>query len=213
MAPERLGWLRPALQARQRRGPDIGMGAGLERRPAGKGALRDYRTGIPPYLTGTLGLVANSLLDRPNLVAIYVCGTIDICAFALGAPAERVVAVCITGQWASTVPVDERDGQPVVGGALDEREAQDQHADEQGARLPPRLPDPHRIPDAQYSSSPTRSGSTGSGWSRRGTPSSSPGPRSGRRCWCRCRRRSASCAPAHQRCTRRRGAGPRGRTS
>ena len=45
---------------------------------------------------------------------------------------------------ARAVPVDQREGEPVVRRALDEREAQHQHADEQGARLAPGLPDPQR---------------------------------------------------------------------
>jgi MFS family permease len=49
-------------------------------------------------LTGTLGLVFNSTLDQPNLVAIYVCGAVDICAFALGAPAERASVIRVVGR-------------------------------------------------------------------------------------------------------------------
>lgn len=49
-------------------------------------------------LTGTLGLVANSLLAEPNLVAIYLCGAVDICAFALGAPAERASVIRVVGR-------------------------------------------------------------------------------------------------------------------
>ena len=49
-------------------------------------------------LTGTLGLVLNAMLDRPNLVAIYVCGAVDICAFALGAPAERASVIRVVGR-------------------------------------------------------------------------------------------------------------------
>lgn len=49
-------------------------------------------------LTGTLGLVFNSTLDQPNLVAIYVFGAIDICAFALGAPAERASVIRVVGR-------------------------------------------------------------------------------------------------------------------
>lgn len=49
-------------------------------------------------LTGTLGLVFNSTLDNPNLVAIYLCGAVDICAFALGAPAERASVIRVVGR-------------------------------------------------------------------------------------------------------------------
>lgn len=49
-------------------------------------------------LTGTLGLVFNSTLDSPNLVAIYLCGAVDICAFALGAPAERASVIRVVGR-------------------------------------------------------------------------------------------------------------------
>lgn len=49
-------------------------------------------------LTGTLGLVLNSMLAEPNLVAIYVCGAVDICAFALGAPAERASVIRVVGR-------------------------------------------------------------------------------------------------------------------
>jgi hypothetical protein len=48
-------------------------------------------------LTGTLGLVLNSTLAEPNLVAIYLCGALDICAFALGAPAERASVIRLVG--------------------------------------------------------------------------------------------------------------------
>ncbi len=49
-------------------------------------------------LVGTLGLVFNSTLAEPNLVAIYVCGAVDICAFALGAPAERASVIRVVGR-------------------------------------------------------------------------------------------------------------------
>lgn len=49
-------------------------------------------------LLGTSGLVLNSMLDRPNLVAIYVFGAVDICAFALGAPAERASVIRVVGR-------------------------------------------------------------------------------------------------------------------
>ena len=49
-------------------------------------------------LVGTTGLVLNSMLDRPNLVVIYVCGAVDICAFALGAPAERASVIRVVGR-------------------------------------------------------------------------------------------------------------------
>lgn len=49
-------------------------------------------------LTGTLGLVVNSTLADPNLVAIYVFGAVDICAFALGAPAERASVIRVVGR-------------------------------------------------------------------------------------------------------------------
>lgn len=49
-------------------------------------------------LVGTLGLVINSSLAEPNLVAIYLCGTLDICAFALGAPAERASVIRVVGR-------------------------------------------------------------------------------------------------------------------
>jgi len=49
-------------------------------------------------LVGTTGLVLNSMLDQPNLVAIYACGALDICAFALGAPAERASVIRVVGR-------------------------------------------------------------------------------------------------------------------
>lgn len=49
-------------------------------------------------LVGTTGLVVNSTLAEPNLVAIYVCGAVDICAFALGAPAERASVIRVVGR-------------------------------------------------------------------------------------------------------------------
>ncbi|HEY1117423.1 MAG TPA: MFS transporter [Acidimicrobiales bacterium] len=49
-------------------------------------------------LVGTSGLVLNSTLDQPSLVAIYLCGALDICAFALGAPAERASVIRVVGR-------------------------------------------------------------------------------------------------------------------
>lgn len=49
-------------------------------------------------LVGTAGLVVNSTLAEPNLVAIYVLGAVDICAFALGAPAERASVIRVVGR-------------------------------------------------------------------------------------------------------------------
>lgn len=49
-------------------------------------------------LVGTTGLLLNSTLAEPNLVAIYVCGAVDICAFALGAPAERASVIRVVGR-------------------------------------------------------------------------------------------------------------------
>ena len=49
-------------------------------------------------LVGTTGLVLNSMLDEPNLPAIYVFGAVDICAFALGAPAERASVIRVVGR-------------------------------------------------------------------------------------------------------------------
>jgi MFS family permease len=49
-------------------------------------------------LLGTTGLLVNSLLDRPNVPVIFLCGTIDICAFALGAPAERASVIRVVAR-------------------------------------------------------------------------------------------------------------------
>jgi len=49
-------------------------------------------------LLGAAGLAANSTLVDPNLVAIYVFGTVGICAFALGAPAERASVIRVVGR-------------------------------------------------------------------------------------------------------------------
>ncbi len=49
-------------------------------------------------LVGTTGLLLNSTLAEPNLVAIYVCGAVDVCAFALGAPAERASVIRVVGR-------------------------------------------------------------------------------------------------------------------
>ena len=49
-------------------------------------------------LVGTTGLALNSLLDQPNVPLIYLLGAIDICAFALGAPAQRASVIRTVGR-------------------------------------------------------------------------------------------------------------------
>jgi len=48
-------------------------------------------------LVGTAGLTANSLLPDPNVPVIYLLGAIDVCAFALGAPAQRASVIRTVG--------------------------------------------------------------------------------------------------------------------
>ncbi len=45
-----------------------------------------------------LGLAANATLDHPNVAAIFVLGAANICAFALGAPAERASVIRVVGR-------------------------------------------------------------------------------------------------------------------
>ena len=49
-------------------------------------------------LVGTAGLALNAMLASPNLPAIYALGALDICAFALGAPAERASVIRVVGR-------------------------------------------------------------------------------------------------------------------
>ncbi len=45
-----------------------------------------------------IGLALNAMLDRPNVPAIFVLGAANICAFALGAPAERASVIRVVGR-------------------------------------------------------------------------------------------------------------------
>ncbi len=45
-----------------------------------------------------LGLAANASLDHPSVVAIFVLGASNVCAFALGAPAERASVIRVVGR-------------------------------------------------------------------------------------------------------------------
>ena len=49
-------------------------------------------------LVTAAGLAANASLDRPSVAAIFVLGTINVCAFALGAPAERASVIRVVGR-------------------------------------------------------------------------------------------------------------------
>lgn len=49
-------------------------------------------------LLSAAGLAANAALDDPGLVAIFVLGTVNASAFALGAPAERASVIRVVGR-------------------------------------------------------------------------------------------------------------------
>lgn len=49
-------------------------------------------------LVGTIGLTVNSMVADPNLPLIYLFGVIDVCAFALGAPAQRASVIRTVGR-------------------------------------------------------------------------------------------------------------------
>lgn len=49
-------------------------------------------------LLTALGLAANAAQSRPGVVAIFVLGAANVCAFALGAPAERASVIRVVGR-------------------------------------------------------------------------------------------------------------------